>query len=729
VDKDGIKALFQYTLGTGEGYLCVAFLNARTKYWQEEFYSYPSDMDTALKDIERNMLTTNVYFCPTLLTKPQRIKENVALSRVAWADLDECDYRRMKVEPTMVLETSPERYQAFWTLVDYVPASEVELVNQSIAYTHKEHGADTSGWDLTQMLRVPGTKNHKSRPDLYDIKVVLVNPENLYELEDLVREYPPGDNADVSFPEMGAIHQLGDGNSVFESHRAEINPRAWTLFAQAPTGDWSKNLWQLELLLFAAGLSREEVFVVARDSACNKYKRDGRSETLLWKEVCRAQANIEAKPAHAPTDDGSVEEAITWVPPMLITDDERDYCNKHPTFVEEYIEWAKTIGDAAWQYHQAGAFVILSSLLSGTVRLPTSFGTVIPNLWFMILADTTLTRKSTAMDMAMDMLLEVDPDCVLATDGSIEGLLTSLSMRPGRPSIFLRDEFSGLLEMITKRDYYAGMLETLTKLYDGKFQKRVLRKETLEVRDPVLVLFAGGIKDRILQLLSYEHIDSGFVPRFCFITAESDVTRLRPLGPPTERTMGIRHELIERMRRMKDYYVRPVSQTELPMPMTWEAQLTPGAWQRYNRIENDMMQAALDSNIPSLLSPTFARLCISGLKAAVLLAAAEREADAVMVTEMDLVRSFYYIEQWMSHTMYIIANAGKTSAEHTLDKVLKMITDHPDTPRSRVMQNMRLNAREAENIFLTLEQRGHITRRKNGRGEVFRAIDNPLGRR
>jgi hypothetical protein len=254
-----------------------------------------------------------------------------------------------------------------------------------------------------------------------------------------------------------------------------------------------------------------------------------------------------------------------------------------------------------------------------------------------------------------------------------------------RPRLCLGDGW-----LITKRDYYAGMLETLTKLYDGKFQKRVLRKETLEVRDPVLVLFAGGIKDRILQLLSYEHIDSGFVPRFCFITAESDVTRLRPLGPPTERTMGIRHELIERMRRMKDYYVRPVSQTELPMPMTWEAQLTPGAWQRYNRIENDMMQAALDSNIPS---------------------------------------SFYYIEQWMSHTMYIIANAGKTSAEHTLDKVLKMITDHPDTPRSRVMQNMRLNAREAENIFLTLEQRGHITRRKNGRGEVFRAIDNPLGRR
>src|SRR6185503_18286841 len=175
------------------------------------------------------------------------------------------------------------------------------------------------------------------------------------------------------------------------------------------------------------------------------------------------------------------------------------------SFVERYIEWAKSLGDAAPQYHQAGAFTALSALLAGSVQLPTSFGVMKPNLWFMILADTTLTRKSTAMDIAMDLVMEIDDDVIMATDGSIEGLLTSLSTRPGKPSVFLRDEFSGLLEMITKRDYYAGIPELLTKMYDGKMQKRILRKESIEVRDPVLLVFAGGIKDKITGLLSFEH--------------------------------------------------------------------------------------------------------------------------------------------------------------------------------------------------------------------------------
>ena len=95
----------------------------------------------------------------------------------------------------------------------------------------------------------------------------------------------------------------------------------------------------------------------------------------------------------------------------------------------------------------------------------------------MILAETTLTRKTTAMDIPMDLLAEVDESAIMATDGSLEGLFTNLSMRPKKPSVFLRDEFSGLIDAMTKKDYMAGMPEMLTKLYDGKFQRRLLRKE------------------------------------------------------------------------------------------------------------------------------------------------------------------------------------------------------------------------------------------------------------
>lgn len=723
---DNRRGFFEVILGPESGYLRVAFLNARTKMWDERWYNYPEALNDLLEDIDTQVRVANIYFCPTLYREPKGVKENIDHAKVVWADLDTCHWEKMKLAPTVVLETSPKRYQAFWVLNDVSLATDVEAVNKAIAYYHADDGCDKTGWDLSQMLRVPGTKNHKYTPDLFDVRLESVDTSNTYALSEF-DVYPSAEESDaVPIPEMQGLEQYGSAEQIWEKHRSSIHPRAWMLYIEVPTGDWSKALWQLELLLFAGGLSREEVFLVVREANCNKYKRDGRSEKFLWREVCKAEAKAE-EPAHTPVNDGSVEAEITWQPPTIITDDEREYCSKNPTFVEEYIEWAKTIGDAAWQYHQAGAFVILSSLLSGTVRLPTSFGTVMPNLWFMILADTTLTRKTTAMDMAMDLLFEVDSDCVLATDGSIEGLLTSLSMRPGRPSIFLRDEFSGLLEMITKRDYYAGMLETLTKLYDGKLQKRVLRKETLEIRDPCLVLFAGGIKDRIMQLMTYDHIGSGFIPRFCFITAESDVTRLKPLGPPTEKTLGIRHELIDRMRRMYNHYHVTDGTDQMVVGPThiWHASLTENAWVRYNTIESMMLQAALDSNMPDLLTPTFDRLCKSGLKAAVLMAASSRLADDVIVTEQDLVRAFYYVEQWMQHTLYIIANIGKTTTEVNLDKVYRYIVANPGCHRSRVMQMFRLTARDAESVFMTLEQRGLILRAKAGRGETFTPATTP----
>lgn len=720
---DNRRAFFELILGPESGYMTLAFLSARTRAWHEAFYSYPNAIDDALADVDKHLLTHNIYFCPTVLAEPKRVKASVHHSKVVWADLDTCHPSNMRVKPSLVLQTSPQRYQAYWFLNSVELATEVEVINKAIAYAHKDQGCDTSGWDLTQMLRVVSTKNHKYAGELHDVIIHDLDTSLKYDLSDFdVYEKVPGAELD-EIPEMQSLEQWGSADQIWEQNRGQINPAAWNLFINEPSGSWSEKLWQLELFLFTGGLTREQVFIVANAAACNKYARDGRNPAFLWREVCRAESTA-ARPAHAPTinvgsADDDDDQEIVWSAPPILSDTERSYCANNPTFVEEYIEWAKTIGDAAWQYHQAGAFMILSTLLSGTVKLPTSFGTVQPNLWFMILADTTLTRKTTAMDMAMDLLFEIDPECVLATDGSIEGLLTSLSMRPGRPSIFLRDEFSGLLEMITKRDYYAGMLETLTKLYDGKFQKRVLRKETIEVRDPCLVIFAGGIKDRTLQLLTYEHVNSGFIPRFCFITAESDVTRLKPLGPPTEQTLDTRHNLISRMTAVHSHYNKPIGDSKFPIPVNWEAKLTQAAWRRYNEIEAMMLQSALDSNVPDLLTPTFDRLCKSGLKAAILLAASSRLADDVVVDESDLVRAFYYVEQWQAHTMYIVSNIGKSTNEAQYDRILDMIEKRPGITRSKIMQHFRLTAHQADVIFTTLEQRGLITRTKNGRGEKF----------
>lgn len=703
------RGFFMYVFGEAEGYLCVAFRNAISGSFQEEFYQYPEALDEALKDINEKYVENDVYFCPHLLTVPKRVKNNVSECPCAWSDLDECHPDNLKVEPTITVMTSEGRYQAYWKFDGLVSPTDAEAISKRIAYEHKDEGADTSGWDLTQLLRVPLTYNHKYREEAgpHTVMVTSANSKTKYSIDDF-EAYPLVEHQEHTVREMP--DELPDAEEVLDENKLRINPRVWKLIEETPTDDWSAKLWELELSLFEAQLTAPEVFTVAYEAACNKYARDDRDPSFLWKEVLRAEKTVQDR--NAPIQQQEFLSAALKEKPLL-TEEEREYVRNNPGFVEDYIEWAKSIGDAAWQYHQAGAFIALSTLLSGYVELPTSFGSLRTNLWFMILADTTLTRKTTAMDLAMDMVREVDSDCILATDGSIEGLLTSLSMRPGRASVFLRDEFTGLIEAMTRKDYMAGMMEALTKLYDGKYQKRVLKREVIEVKDPILVLFAGGIKNRMHFLLKHEHVTSGFVPRFIFVTAESDITRVKPIGPPTNRTEDRRRHLIERLFTMRQHYIDQLQGTP---QATLKFEMTDEAWIRYNRFDNEMVEYALKSQAKELYTPYMARLAINGLKAAVLLSAARADGEQ-LVTEDDIIRAFYYVEQWREYGVEILSNIGNTTEEQLLQRIARRVEEVPGIMRSDVMQSYHLTARQADQIFATLEQRGLILRKRAGRTE------------
>lgn len=733
MDHKKVANYFRYLFEDQEGLLCISTRNARTGRFRDVFFSYPEAVDEAGAACLKWALSEEVYFCSQLLRDEKRRKDLVLPCKFIWADLDTCPISSLRLPPTAVVHTSQGRTQAVWKLTEFVSPEEAEEVAKRIAYAHAFEGADKSGWDLTQLLRVPFTKNHKYARDAGSWLIRLeADPDNKYSLEQLLSTYESIEgHQSVPIPELPE-NLSEDARDVLNRVAGTINPRVWSLFSNEPTSDWSKHLWQLNLLLADAGLTKEEAFIVAKEAACNKYQRDHKPDKFLWADVNRAYAHHESANAHEA--EPVYDDQIIINLPVLLSEAERVWCQNEPTFVEKYVKWAKSQGDAAWQYHQAGAFVMLSAVLSGKVKLPTSFGMLVPNLWFMILADTTLTRKSTAMDMAMDLLYEVDDNSMLATDGSIEGLLSAMALRTNRPSIFLRDEVSGLIEAMTKRDYYAGMLETLTKLYDGRTQKRILRKETIEVKDPILIFFAGGIKERLMQLLNFDHVNSGFLPRFIFITADSDISRLKPLGPPTQPSIEDRTELVRILVKMRDYYnnldIPRGDKQHIHLPVAWYAELTPEAWIRYNKYEAQLLEAGVSSNLSSVITPVLDRTAKSGLKIAVLLAASRCE-EKVVVDEFDLIRAFYYIEQWLPFALEVIANIGRSGDEQLLNKLLNFIKGKPGTSRSLLMQRFHLTTRTAEMLFSTLEQRGQVIRQKSGRVERFFPVSEdavPSGR-
>lgn len=701
------EVFFRSVFGQNEGVFCIGISpvpepGTKRKMFQR-FFNYPAQLNQALDVIDAQLLHADIYFCPQLLGEHKLNKQTVTTCPTVWADLDNCHPSKLLVPPTLVWETSPNRYQAVWRLEETLPPQDAEELSRRIAYYHAEEGADRSGWDLTQFLRIPLTGNFKYHDPMIgniDIAVVRVvgGTPSKYRVSDFAK-YPAVKRAeylDLPIPEE---LPNDDPLEILQRYRRTINPLVFDLYQTEPKGTWSEQLWRLLVLCFEAGMSMAEVLYVANESACNKYRRDDRDISYLWKDVCRAYVRVQQ----------NAKVAIIRAAPQreLVTDGELRAGEQHATFITRYIDWASALGDAAPQYHQAGAFIALSAILSGHVRLPTSFGTMIPNLWFMILADTTLTRKSTAMDIAMDLVNDVDDDCLLATDGSLEGLMQSLSVRPGRASVFLRDEFSGLIEMMTKRDYYAGMAEMLTKLYDGKIQKRILRRETVEVREPVLILFAGGIRTRIQSLLTTEHISSGFIPRFVFITAESDTSRLRPLGPPTAIDMSKRNGLIHELSDMMAHYHVIDGNNKSTQKVL--AELTPAAWARYNKLESDLLQSGLDAERPELITPLFDRLAKSILKASLIIAASRQRDERVLVEEADLVAAIGYGAQWREHAIDVVNGVGHSAWERETTKILKAVAKSPGISRARLMQNYHLSAKAADAIFDTLIQRGEVT--------------------
>jgi ribosomal protein S25 len=112
------------------------------------------------------------------------------------------------------------------------------------------------------------------------------------------------------------------------------------------------------------------------------------------------------------------------------------------------------------------------------------------------------------------------------------------------------------------------------------------------------------------------------------------------------------------------------------------------------------------------------RLAKSGLKAAALIAASKLPEENVVVDRLDMLHAFFYIEQWLRHTIYIVNNIGKSNDERLIQKILLTIQANQGVLRSEIMRRNYMSARDAEQVFLTMEQRGLVRReKKGGRGE------------
>lgn len=711
------------------GYICLAFLSIDKRNLREYFFEYPQQLPELLdKIVKESRDLCHVYFCPQLFKSPYykrsdgkgpRVKENVHICTNVWADLDTCDPALLLVEPTILIQSSPGRWQAYWTLDKETSPNVAEGISRKIAYAHATNGADRSGWDLTQLLRVPFTANHKyGTPDKQSPIVSVVHATNrIYSVNEFDR-YP--EVRSVEFIRESVPNLLNeDPREILQRYRSTLNPMAFEIFSTRPEeGTWSEQQWKLIQFCVEAGLTRQQTYTVLNHAACNKFARDGRPISELWDDVCRGYVKHLEITHSIITPKAQIYD--------LLTEEEVRVVQSRETFLERYISWASSVTDAAVQYHQAGGLTVLASILSSNLELKTSFGTIVPNLWFAVLGETTLTRKSTAIKLASSLINDIDEDIMVATDGTSEGILSSLVGRENKSSLFFRDEITGLFQAILAKDYMSDMPEHFTRLYDGDIVKRRLRREEIIIKNPIFHILCGGIKTKIQMMLSEEHIASGFIPRFIFVTAEPDISRIKPIGPPSLEDNG-RSAIFSEMKELHNFYNKRIvihrdGEVIEDKAKIFSVHLDTDTWNRYNEFEQVLLKEALETE-QNYRTAVYDRLAKSTLKTAILLAASRRRENVVRVEIEDLLHAIYYCKSWRLYANDVICNIGKSQEERLIDLIyVEIKSASGGKTRHAIMREHKLTKRSATEIFETMEQRQMIHGIKIGNDIRYQAI-------
>lgn len=253
-------------------YFCISTKSPAGK-WKDHFFS-PDDFGS-IKQFLRDYDDHDIYFCPHGFNRRVRQKEEAVIPNLLWADLDYSDPRNEKLfkglKPTIAIESSPGRYVGLWELDKPM----TEDINRRLTY-HVE--ADHGGWDLTQVLRFPGTKNYKykSQPRVR----LMWDDGKVYKRKNIEAKLPEEDEEEEG--------QVLSAAEVFSEYEGKL-PR-WVrreLLAKKITGtaDRSEMLWKLENACLEAGMTTDEALAVIKRSAWNKFAGRRNEDAQLRREI------------------------------------------------------------------------------------------------------------------------------------------------------------------------------------------------------------------------------------------------------------------------------------------------------------------------------------------------------------------------------------------------------------------------------------------------------------
>ena len=217
-----------------------------------------------------------------------------------------------------------------------------------------------------------------------------------------------------------------------------------------------------------------------------------------------------------------------------------------PGWLNQYTAWASRIGNQTpVLFHQAAGIWLLAVAIARRIYVTAPWGVKLcPNLYMMLVADTTFYRKTTAFKLAEGVIREAVPHMLMPTPGSPERFQEALSGKlPGnyreltyaqqellskargfaaQRGLF-KDEIAGLFGAFNKRDYMAGMKDLIMELYDcPDYSDKDTQTGLTIVQNAAPSILGVTTPAGLAAAITPADWANGLLPRFLLLTPEPD---------------------------------------------------------------------------------------------------------------------------------------------------------------------------------------------------------------
>jgi hypothetical protein len=418
----------------------------------------------------------------------------------------------------------------------------------------------------------------------------------------------------------------------------------------------------------------------------------------------------------------------------------------------DYVRWAQKAAPLSpASFHEAMGLWLLAAVSTRRVKLSVGGEDIYPNLYVLIVAKTSLYRKTTAMKQVRRLMEAAGMDALrLPEDATPEALFDELSgIKPsnydnltdtqkaewlkGRAvcaqRAFIKDEASSVFADLRK-EYKAGLAELLLQGYDGdggRIQKLLRGRGLITLKDVCLSFLGATTPVMMARYMTNEEVENGFMARFAIVTPE---------GPPVytmaSDPVGVPAALSDRLRAIFMDVLpwhggnRPTAASafgDAITPPVANAQVNPVAMQRLHAYRKALGFDLIAQEVVSEdKAASYTRLGTMAIKVSLLLAMSETQPGSpITISEANALAAILICERWRESLHRMERDANRAVGNKTEDKLLEYLRSAGEggaTMRD-IKRDVRMrDQREGADALTSLSDAGLIIKfeRKAARG-------------